>query len=224
VLATAILTHDAGRVTRVADLERTVGASPVGCTPMSGAPHVSRAPVVVVIAFFTIALVLVLIGAQRPSEPPPDVEIARAGTPGAPRAVTVIMRDYRFDPTPIVLVPGETVSLTVLNGGLVEHELTLGDEAVQTAWSAADAAATPPAPFATPPPAQVPPGTGGLRVLLGSGEEATVIYTVPTTGALALLCHLPGHVERGMVGAVELRDLPGAEASGLTLPRSSATL
>ena len=80
------------------------------------------------------------------------------------------MRDYRFDPTPVVLVPGETVRLHVLNGGLVEHELTLGDEAVQAAWARADAAATPPAPFATPPPASVPPGTGGLRVLLGVGR------------------------------------------------------
>ena len=134
--------------------------------------------------------------------------IARPGTPDAPRDVTVIMRDYRFDPTPIVLVPGETVRLTVLNGGLVEHELTLGDEAVQAAWARADAAATPPAPFATPPPASVPPGTGGLRLLLGSGEQAEVAYSVPESGSLSLVCHLPGHVERGMTGAVELRDAP----------------
>jgi uncharacterized cupredoxin-like copper-binding protein len=172
--------------------------------------RVSRAPVVVVIGFFAIALVLVLIGAQRPGEPPPEVVIGEAGTPDAPRAVTVIMRDYRFDPTPVVLVPAETVALTILNGGLVEHELTLGDEAVQDAWARADAAATPPAAFATPPPASVPPGTGGLRVLLGSGEQATVTYTVPAEGALELVCHLPGHVERGMVGAVDLRPMPSS--------------
>ena len=174
---------------------------------MTGA-RTSRAPVVVVVVFFATALVLVLIGAQRPSEPPPDVEISRAGTTDLPRDVTVIMRDYRFDPTPVVLVPGETVRLTILNGGLVDHELTLGDEQVQAAWARADAAATPPAPFATPPPASVPPGTGGLRVLLGSGEQARVPYRVPEGGALQLVCHLPGHVERGMVGAVELRPQP----------------
>jgi uncharacterized cupredoxin-like copper-binding protein len=105
-------------------------------------------------------------------------------------------------------VRGETVSVTILNGGLVEHELTLGDDGVQAAWSRADAAATPPAPFATPPPASVPPGIGGLRVVLGSGQQATVTYTVPQTGALALVCHLPGHVERGMTGSVELRAAP----------------
>jgi uncharacterized cupredoxin-like copper-binding protein len=186
--------------------------------------RVSRAPVIVVIGFFTIAVILVLIGAQRPSEPPPDVVIARAGTPDVPRDVTVIMRDYRFDPTPVVLVPGETVRLTVLNGGLVEHELTLGDEAVQAAWALADAAATPPAPFATAPPARVPPGTGGLRVLLGSGQRTSVTYDVPQTGALALVCHLPGHVERGMVGAVELRPVDGAGPPAATPGASSATL
>jgi uncharacterized cupredoxin-like copper-binding protein len=178
--------------------------------------RVSRAPVVVVGAFFAIAIVLVLIGAQRPSEPPPDVEIARPGTPDAPRDVTVIMRDYRFDPTPIVLVRGETVRLTVLNGGLVEHELTLGDDAVQAAWARANAAATPPAPFATPPPASVPPGTGGLRLLLGSGEQTVADYIVPGRGPLAMVCHLPGHVERGMTGAVELRDVPAGQTAEAT--------
>ena len=183
------------------------------------AARVSRAPVVVVVGFFAIAVVLVLIGAQRSSEAPPDIGIASAGTPEAPRDVNIIMRDYRFDPTPVVLVAGETVRLRVLNGGLVEHELTLGDDAVQAAWARADAAVTPPAPFTTPPPASVPPGTGGLRVLLASGERRDVLYTVPASGTLALVCHLPGHVERGMTGAVDLRPMPGdpvATPSGTT--------
>jgi uncharacterized cupredoxin-like copper-binding protein len=161
--------------------------------------------VVVLAVFAAIAAILVVIGAQRPSEPPPQVTIERAGSPAEPRPVTVIMRDYRFDPTPVVLVPGETVRLTIFNAGLVEHELTLGDEAVQAAWARADAAATPPNPLATAPPASVPPGTGGVRVLLASGERTTVDYEVPSDERLALLCHLPGHIERGMVGAVELR-------------------
>ena len=89
--------------------------------------RVSRAPVFVVALFFAVAVILVLIGAQRPLEVPPEVHIARAGTPALPRELTVIMRDYRFDPTPIVLVPGETVRFTIFNGGLVEHEFSLGD-------------------------------------------------------------------------------------------------
>jgi len=119
--------------------------------------------------------------------------------------VTVIMRDFRFDPTPIVLVPGETVRFTILNGGLVEHDFVIGDEAVQRAWAAADAAATPPSLLERAPPASVPPDTPGLRVLLGSGEQAVVEYQVPVAQQLTLLCQIPGHIEKGMVGAVELR-------------------
>jgi len=169
--------------------------------------RVSRAPVLVVVVFGIIATALVLLGMQRPGEPPPQVAIQAAGTPAHPRDVTVIMRDYRFDPTPVVLVPGETVRFTVLNGGLVRHDMVVGDATVQEAWRQADAEATPPGLFATAPPASVPPGTGGLRVVLDSGEEAVVEYLVPTGQSLGLLCQIPGHIERGMVGAVELRDV-----------------
>ena len=161
----------------------------------------------VVIVFGAIATVLVFIGMQRPGEAPPEVEIAQAGTADQPRDVTVIMRDYRFDPTPIVLVPGETVRFTIFNAGLVAHDFVIGNEAVQRAWHIADAEATPPGLLATPPPASVPPETGGLRVLLDSGEQVTVDYSVPSDAQLALLCHIPGHIEKGMVGAVDLRDI-----------------
>jgi uncharacterized cupredoxin-like copper-binding protein len=56
----------------------------------------------------------------------------------------------------------------------------------------------------------VSPGTGGLRVVLDSGEQAVVEYQVPTGQSLELLCHIPGHIERGMVGAVELREVDGS--------------
>ena len=98
--------------------------------------------VAAVLAFFAVAIGLVLIGAQRSLDPAPVVAIARPGTPASPRAVTVVMHDYRFDPTPVVLVPGETIRLTVFNGGLIPHELTLGDRAVHEAWQRADAAAS----------------------------------------------------------------------------------
>jgi uncharacterized cupredoxin-like copper-binding protein len=161
---------------------------------------------VVVVVFAIVATTLVLIGMQRPSEPPPDVEITTAGTAAEPRPVTVIMRDYRFDPTPVVLVPGETVRFTVFNAGLEVHDFVLGDAAVQQAWSEADAAATPPNLLATAPPASVPPGTGGLRIFLRSGQQASVDYAVPSDEQLSLLCHIPGHIEKGMIGRVDMRD------------------
>jgi uncharacterized cupredoxin-like copper-binding protein len=58
----------------------------------------------------------------------------------------------------------------------------------------------------------VPPDTGGVRVLLASGGEGTAIFDVPEVGELLLMCHIPGHVEAGMVGEVRLVEL-GAEGS-----------
>ena len=185
--------------------------------PATPARRPSAAPFVIVAGFLAVAIVLVLIGAERSAAPAPSVGIDRPGTAAEPREVVVIMRDYLFDPTPLVLVPGETIRLTAFDAGLQPHELVLGDADVQAAWAAAHAAATPPAAFATSPPASVPPGTGGLRVWLGSGDRATVDWVVPPGGELLLMCHLPGHVDQGMVGRVELRDEPdgGAVPSGV---------
>jgi uncharacterized cupredoxin-like copper-binding protein len=143
---------------------------------------------------------LVVLGAAMAAAPAPTPGSLVPGDVDAPRPLNVIMRDYKFDPTPLYVVRGETVRLTIFNGGMLEHELVLGDAAVQDAWALADAAATPPAPFTTAPPASVAPDVGGLRVVLGSGGSTTVDYAVPASGAIQLVCHLPGHAERGMVG------------------------
>ncbi len=150
-----------------------------------------------------VAIGLVLYLATANNQPVASPPLGSPGTAAAPRPVNVIMRDYHFDPTPLHLYAGETVTLTVVNAGMVEHELVLGDAVVQSAWAQADAGATPSAPFATAPPASAPAGTGGVRVILPSGGQATVTYVVPDE-PLMLACNLPGHRERGMIGEVAL--------------------
>lgn len=157
----------------------------------------------VVLAGGLLAVGLVVLGARLAGRPAPAPDLSSPGTPDHPRQINVIMREYVFNPSTLYLVAGETVVFQLFNGGLVAHEFVLGDEAVQAAWQAADRA-TPPAPFATPPPASVPPDTAGERVLLASGESATVSYRVPAGEQLHLFCHLPGHAERGMVAEVVL--------------------
>lgn len=156
---------------------------------------------VIVVGGLLLAVGLVLLGARLAAQPAPVPDIVTPGTAASPRAVNVILRDYAFNPTPLYLVPGETVRFELINAGLIDHEFVIGDAEVQAAWAQADALATPPAPFATPPPASVPPAIGGLRVLLAPGQQASVDYQVPVTPPL-LMCHLPGHVEQGMVGEV----------------------
>lgn len=160
---------------------------------------------IVLVAGMGLAVGLVLLGADLAARPVASPPLGQPGTATAPREVTVILRDYRFDPTPLYLYRGETIRLTVVNAGMLEHELVLGDAAAQSAWAEADAAATPGGPFATAPPASAPAGTGGLRIVLPSGGSTSVLYEVPDASDVLLLCNLPGHQERGMIGQVVLR-------------------
>lgn len=122
------------------------------------------------------------------------------------------MRDYAYVPPQVDLVPGETVVLHVINGGLVIHEAVLGDMPAQLAWEAAEAAtvgAPPgPTPFVSP-----PPGFDGTRIVVGSGQLLDVTWTVPADAASApsgwfVGCHIPGHWAKGMV--VPVRFVNGA--------------
>ena len=141
--------------------------------------------------------------------PSPSSQDERAGTVDDPREINVIMRDYLFEPNPILLRRGETVRFNVINAGLLAHEFVLGDAAVQSAWATAEAAATPPGFTATPPPVSLPPDIGGLRIFLDSGASASAVYEVTEDGDLELACQIPGHVEQGMVGTITLVDVEG---------------
>jgi hypothetical protein len=127
------------------------------------------------------------------------------GSSGTPRQVNVILKDYVIVPGIVDLVPGETITLNVVNGGLDVHELVLGPRAVQQAWEDAEGPAANPPPGPTPA-VSVPVGLEGIRVVVGSGQTQTVTYTVPAdaTAPLLLGCHISDHWERGMAGAIRL--------------------
>jgi hypothetical protein len=166
------------------------------------------------LAFGVAGLTLAACGGDSPSATP----AITPGTSGAPREVNVILDDYVFVPGIVDLVPGETVTLNVVNAGLDIHELVLGPQAVQDAWAAAhDAVASgPPGPT---PILAVPAGLEGLRVVVRSGETQTTRYEVPDdiTEQLLLGCHIADHLERGMVGAVRF-----VEPGGVPLDRRGA--
>jgi uncharacterized cupredoxin-like copper-binding protein len=138
--------------------------------------------------------------------PPPATPPIRAGSSSAPREVTVIMKDWVFLPDPVDLVPGETVLLHVVNGGLDIHEVVIGDQAVQDAWEVAEAAHADPPPGATPA-VSVAPDLAGIRLVVASGQRIDLIWTVPdaaAAGGLILGCHIPGHWAKGMRAAVRI--------------------
>lgn len=132
------------------------------------------------------------------SAPPPATPPVAPGASDAPREVNLIARDFAFEPPTLDLIPGETVLLHVVNGGLAVHEAVIGDAAVQDAWEAAEAA-TAGAPPGPTPQVSVPPATAGIRIVVGSGERVDLLWTVPTTvDEWTVGCHIPGHWAQGM--------------------------
>ena len=145
-------------------------------------------------AIATLSGLLLACEAGPPAATPQPI----AGTPDAPREINLIAKDYEYLPTTLDLIPGETVRLQVVNGGLAVHEAIIGDAAVQDAWEAAERE-TDGAPPGPTPAVSVPPGMEGLRIVVESGERVDVVWTVPPTEeALIVGCHIPGHWERGM--------------------------
>jgi len=150
------------------------------------------------------ALPVLILAATSACEGGPIITPAiTPGTPADPREVIVVARDYAFVPPVVDLVPGETVLLHVINGGLDVHEAIIGSEAVQDAWERAEAAVAGAPPGPTPV-VSVPPEVSGLRIVVESGQRVDVTWTVPSGDpggappAFIVGCHIPGHWERGM--------------------------
>ena len=157
------------------------------------------------------ALVLAIGVAGCDAGPPPATPPIRAGTSAAPREVNIVMKDWVFLPDPVDVVPGETVLLHVVNGGLDIHEVVIGGQAVQDAWEASEGAAANPPPGATPL-VSVAPDLAGIRIVVPSGQRIDLAWTVPAdpavVGGLVLGCHIPGHWAKGMKAAVRIA-VPG---------------
>lgn len=154
-----------------------------------------------------IGAIVLLVNAACEAGPPPPTPPIVPGSAGAPREVNIVMKDWVFLPDPVDVVPGETVLLHVVNGGLVVHEAVIGTQAVQDAWEAAEAGAADPPPGPTPL-VTVEPDVAGIRIVVQSGQRVDFLWTVPADAAavrtLALGCHIPGHWEKGMRATIRL--------------------
>jgi uncharacterized cupredoxin-like copper-binding protein len=169
---------------------------------------------------------IVLVGAACDASVPALTPPIIPGSSGTPREVNLIARDYAFVPPVVDLVPGETVVLRVVNGGLAVHEAVLGDMEDQLAWEAAEGATVDSPPGPTPVVAD-PAGFEGVRVVVESGQRVDVTWTVPADAATAgrawfVGCHIPGHWQKGMVVPVRFVDDLGRAIETRTPPAAGA--
>ena len=149
------------------------------------------------------------------------------GTASNPRAVVILAKDYTFVPPVVDLVPGETVVLQVINGGLAAHEAVVGPASVQEAWERAEAASASGPPGPTPVLSIEPAGTAvGVRVFVGSGQRLDATWAVPPDAAATAWfvgCHIAGHLASGMIVPIRFIGpdgvpLPSVSRSGPVVP------
>ena len=154
-------------------------------------------------------LLLAAIAAMAPG----SVSIA---TEGPAHAVTVVLKDFKFDPPTLQLHAGEAVSLTVRNEGRVAHEWLIGRQVVRSTdekgyqqdlfallhptvegnqYSLEEVGRRPPG-------RDEPATRRSMGVEVLPGGEVTLRFTVPASakGDWEMGCFYHGHFESGMKG------------------------
>ena len=119
------------------------------------------------------------------------------GHPGKADAVnrTVALNagdDMRFQPGKLAVKAGETIRFVVRNTGKVRHEFMLGGAAEQAEH----------AKMMQQMPGMVHEEPNALT--LEPGQEKKLIWRFTEPGDVEFACHVPGHYEAGMKGAVSI--------------------
>ena len=120
-----------------------------------------------------------------------------AGRPGDPakvsRTIGVSMSDtMRFTPSEIKVKKGETIRFFIQNEGKLPHEMVIGTMA-ELKTHAAAMRSMPTMKHAEP-----------NMITLNPGQRGGIVWQFDKPGTVDFACLVPGHLEAGMVGKVEV--------------------
>lgn len=130
------------------------------------------------------------------------------GKPGDPKAVSRTVRieatDYAFSPSALVVARGETVSLVLTNKASQNHELVIGDAAMQESHRQM---------MTDMQEGGHKPGSTAMRahamysnsVDAKPGEMKTLVWQFTEPGRFTFACGYPGHADLGMEGTITVR-------------------
>ena len=111
-----------------------------------------------------------------------------AGGQGAERTVELTVHHSRFSLDELRVRPGETIRFVLHNTDPIPHELIVGDQSVQDVHELG---------------AESHHGDRPGEVSVAPGATAVTTYRFgPAGGRLLFGCHLPGHWDYGMKGAI----------------------
>jgi uncharacterized cupredoxin-like copper-binding protein len=101
---------------------------------------------------------------------------------GTPVAVNVVLTDFRISAFQTRFTVGQTYTFTIQNNGATSHQFVVEQRGANN----------------------LPLITGSGSALIAEiqpGKSATLTMSFPTPGEYQFACHLPGHMEQGMVQA-----------------------
>ena len=128
-------------------------------------------------------------------------ESSGIGRPGdedrVDRVIEIVANDgMRFDPSVLEVRAGETIRFRIRNTGAVAHEFVLGDvtsiRAHAEAMRSASAAGTHAQHMAN-------------MLSLPAGARGDLVWEFTNTGRVEFACTVPGHLEAGMSGRIQVR-------------------
>ncbi|MBW3594751.1 MAG: cupredoxin domain-containing protein [Actinobacteria bacterium] len=105
-------------------------------------------------------------------------------------SIEIVIEHSRFRPSQVEVAAGTTVTFVIRNDDPIAHEFILGDAEVQSVHEQGTEAHH---------------GDKPGEVSIAAGATATTTYTFGAPGELIIGCHLPGHYDYGMRGAVEVK-------------------
>lgn len=128
--------------------------------------------------------------------------------------VTLTMTEFQFTPKTASVNRGTTVELTLVNKGTVEHEFTLYPLPASTSTNVDMAKyAAENTYFKDIGTVEIVyPGLTATRkssrvegMGLNPGQSITIKFVAKKTGTFEFACHIPGHYEAGMKGALTVK-------------------
>ena len=112
------------------------------------------------------------------------------GDPRGVRTIEIDIEHSAFQPERLEVEAGETVTFRITNGDPIDHEFILGDEEIQRIHEEGT---------------EKHHGSRPGEISVPAGATAVTTYTFAEPGELIYGCHIFGHYDYGMRGAVEVR-------------------
>lgn len=133
---------------------------------------------------------------------------AAYGQPGDPkkagRTVRIEASEIKFDVAQLTFKAGETVKFVLVNKGEQDHELTIGDAAMQLEHRKMmqQMAAMPNMDMSKMPGHK---HAAQSMVSVKPGETKELVWQFTKPGSFEFACNFPGHAEVGMAGTITVR-------------------